>query len=433
MTHRTTDRRQFLQTSAQLGALAAVPYFASEVDLFSQQNKSANDKLTVAAIGNGGRGSAVGHQAGQLGNMVACCDVDSNRAAGFARKYGESCKTFSDYRDILDIKEVDVVTIGTPDHWHTKIAIDAMQAGKDVYCEKPLTLTIKEGQQIGKVVKKTGRVFQVGTQQRSEYGANFIRAAVIARSGRLGKNLKAISSVGTAQKGGPFSASAAPDNLDWNMWLGQAPDTDYIKERSHYQFRWWMEYSGGQVTDWGVHHTDIAMWALGLGDTGPTTIEGKGVFNTQPNCYNVAHSFDVNSTFANGHEIRLTSGANELVIEGELGKIRVNRGSLTGKPVEDIAGSKSEQEWLATEVAKLYGGKPQPHMVNFFASVKSRKQPISDVFTHHRSVSVCHLANIAMLLNRKLEWDPKKEEFPGDEQANSMVSREQRKGFEITA
>jgi predicted dehydrogenase len=307
-----------------------------------------------------------------------------------------------------------------------------MQAGKDVYCEKPLTLTIKEGQQIGKVVKKTGRVFQVGTQQRSEYGANFIRAAVIARSGRLGKNLKAISSVGTAQKGGPFSASAAPDNLDWNMWLGQAPDTDYIKERSHYQFRWWMEYSGGQVTDWGVHHTDIAMWALGLGDTGPTTIEGKGVFNTQPNCYNVAHSFDVNSTFANGHQIRLTSGANELVIEGELGKIRVNRGSLTGKPVEDIAGSKSEQEWLATEVTKLYGGKPQPHMVNFFASVKSRKQPISDVFTHHRSVSVCHLANIAMLLNRKLEWDPKKEEFPGDEQANSMVSREQRKGFEIT-
>jgi myo-inositol 2-dehydrogenase/D-chiro-inositol 1-dehydrogenase len=169
-----------------------------------------------------------------------------------------------------------------------------------------------------------------------------------------------------------------------------------------------------------------------LSDTGPTTIEGKGVFNTQPNCYNVAHSFDVNSTFANGHQIRLTSGANELVIEGELGKIRVNRGSLTGKPVEDIAGSKSEQEWLATEVTKLYGGKPQPHMVNFFASVKSRKQPISDVFTHHRSVSVCHLANIAMLLNRKLEWDPKKEEFPGDEQANSMVSREQRKGFEIT-
>lgn len=432
MTSHWTNRREFLHSTAQISALAAVPYFASNVDSFAQENKSENDKLNVAAIGNGGRGSAVGHQAGRLGNMVACCDVDANRASAFAKRYGDACQTFTDYRDILEMKDVDVVTIGTPDHWHTKIAIEAMQAGKDVYCEKPLTLTVREGQQIAQVVKKTGRVFQVGTQQRSEYGEKFLRAVVIARSGRLGKNLKAVSSVGTAQAGGPFKASTPPEHFDWDMWLGQAPKTDYIKERTHYQFRWWLEYSGGQVTDWGVHHTDIAMWALGLENTGPTSIEGKGEFNTEPNCYNVARSFDVTSTFANGHQIQLTSGPNELILEGELGKIRVNRGSLTGKPVEDIAGSKEEQEWLAKEVAKLYGSKPQPHMVNFFASVKSRKQPISDVFTHHRSVSVCHLANIAMLLGRKLTFDPKKEVFLGDEQANSMLSREQRKGFEIT-
>jgi predicted dehydrogenase len=428
MTTRTTNRRQFLKTT---GALAAIPYFSSNLDTFAQENKSANDKLNVAAIGNGGRGSAVGNQAGRLGNMVACCDVDSQRAEAFAKRYGQSCKAYGDYRDVLNREDVDLVTIGTPDHWHTKIAVEAMQAGKDVYCEKPLTLTIDEGKLIQKVAKKTGKVFQVGTQQRSEYGARFLHAIVIARSGRLGKKLKAISSVGNAQSGGPWPTVAIPNHLNWDMWLGQAADTPYIKERAHYQFRWWLEYSGGQVTDWGVHHTDIAMWALGMENTGPVTIEGKGDFNTKPDCYNVARSFDTTGTFANGNEIRLTSGPNELIIEGEKGKIRVNRGSLTGKPVEDILASDQEKQWLAEETEKLYGGKPTPHMVNFFSCVKSRSLPVSDVFTHHRSVSFCHLTNIAMLLGRKLEWDPKKEDFLGDEQASAMLSREQRKGFEI--
>ena len=435
MTHKTTNRRQFLKTSAGLtGALAATPYFHTNHDLFAAQNQAKNDRLSVAAIGNGGRGSAVGHQAGRLGDMVACCDVDTNRAAGFAKKYGEKCKTYGDYRQVLDRKDIDLVTIGTPDHWHVKIAIEAMQSGKDVYCEKPLTLTIGEGKKICRVVKETGRVFQVGTQQRSEYGNKFIKAVAIARSGRLGKKLRAISSVGGARSGGPFKSSDPPANFDWNMWLGQAPMTPYIKERTHYQFRWWLEYSGGQVTDWGVHHTDIAMWALGLGDTGPTTIEGTGKFNRQPDCYNVAQTFDCTMDFADGQQIVLNSGRNELILEGEKGRIRVNRGSLTGKIVEDIAKDKSEQQKLDEEVRKLYRGRPlKGHMQDFFSCIKDRALPISDVFTHHRSVSVCHLANIAMLCGRKLTWDPRKEDFVGDEQASSMVSRKQRKGFEINA
>ena len=419
-----TKRREFLKAAAVAPAVT-VPYLWTS----AARAATEQDKLQVASIGVGGRGSGIGRQAASLGQMVACCDADKNRAMGFAKPFG--CDVYQDYRQVLDRKDIDVITIGTPDHWHVKIAIEAMQAGKDVYCEKPLTLTIDEGKLAQKAVKQTGRILQVGTQQRSEYASRFLKAVVIARSGRLGEKLKAISSVGRAQKGGPFAESDPPAHLDWNLWLGQAPMTPYIKERTHYQFRWWQEYSGGQVTDWGVHHTDIAMWALGMEKTGPVSVEGKGEFNKEPDCYNVAHSFDTTMKFANGHEIVLNSGRNELIIEGEKGRIRVNRGGLSGKPVEEIMASKDDTDWLNQEVEKLYGGKVVPHMQNFFDCVKSRNQPISDCFSHHRSVSVCHLANIAMALDRKLDWDPVKEDFVGDEQASSMLSRKQREAFAI--
>ena len=421
------SRRSFLATS---GALAAAPYvFKSKT--FAQDNTSANDKLGVGCIGLGGRGSAIARQALQLGTPVITCDVDKNRAEGFAKGAANNVTAVQDYRHVLDNKDVDIVTIGTPDHWHSKIAIDAMRAGKDVYCEKPLTLTIDEGIKICNVVRETGRVFQVGTQQRSEYGGAFLQAVAICHLGWLGDNLQALSSVGTARQGGPFTPSDPPANLDWNMWLGQAPDTDYIKERTHYQFRWWLEYSGGQVTDWGVHHTDIAMWALGLHNTGPVSIEGKGTFDNRPNCYNVAHTFDAMMKFENGSSINLTSGKNELIIEGSKGKIRVNRGGITGQIVDQIKADKSLQDQLSTKIEEVYRGRVTPHMVNFFNCVKSRKLPISDVFTHHRSVSVCHLANIAMQLGRKLQFDPQAQKFQSDDEANTMISRKQRKGFEI--
>lgn len=426
MTH--SSRRSFLAAS---GALAVAPYVFQKTTS-AEENVSANDKLGVGCIGLGGRGSAIARQALKLGAPVITCDVDKNRAEGFAKGAANNVPAVQDYRHVLDNKDVDIVTIGTPDHWHSKIAIDAMRAGKDVYCEKPLTLTIDEGIKICDVVKETGRVFQVGTQQRSEYGGAFLQAVAICHLGWLGDNLQALSSVGTARQGGPFTPSAPPANLDWDMWLGQAPDTEYIKERTHYQFRWWLEYSGGQVTDWGVHHTDIAMWALDLHNTGPVSIEGKGTFDKRPNCYNVAHTFDTTMKFKNGSSINLTSGKNELIIEGSKGKLRVNRGGITGQIVDQLKADKSLQEQLNAKIEEVYRGKVTPHMVNFFNCVKSRELPISDVFTHHRSVSVCHLANIAMQLDRKLEFDPDAQKFRGDDEANAMISRKQRKGFEIS-
>ncbi|MBT7256440.1 MAG: Gfo/Idh/MocA family oxidoreductase, partial [Planctomycetaceae bacterium] len=174
------NRRQFLATS---GVLATTPYFFTNVDLFAQENKSKNDKLNVGNIGVGGRGTAIARQSLKLGNPIACCDVDKNRAAAFSKNSGNNCAIYHDYRELLDRDDIDVVTIGTPDHWHVKIAIEALRAGKDVYCEKPLTLTIEEGILVGKVVKETGKVFQVGTQQRSEYGGHFLNAVAICQLG----------------------------------------------------------------------------------------------------------------------------------------------------------------------------------------------------------------------------------------------------------
>jgi len=441
-----SNRRSFLKTTAGIAAAGGVvPYFLTSVHA---QEESANDRLTVAAIGCGGRGSAVGHQAGARGNMVACCDVDSERAAKFANRYENRCQIYGDYRKVLDRQDVQAVTVGTPDHWHTKICIEAMQAGKDVYCEKPLTLTIEESKLICQVAKETGRVFQVGTQQRSEYGEKFLKAVALARSGRLGKKLHALSSVGGAQSGGPFPTADPPPNLNWDFWLGQAPKVDYCEKRVHYQFRWWFEYSGGQVTDWGVHHTDIAIWALGGEKTGPVEVEGKGEFPlgtegvlamlrgekpaVEPNSYNVARAFDCNMTLPNGNTIRLYSGPNELIISGELGRIRVNRGDLTGKPIEDL--SEADKKWLDEEVVKLYKGrKPGSHMGNFFECVKDRSKPISDVWTHTNSVNACHMANIAMLLGRKVRWNPEKYDFVDDPQASALISRKQREPYTIKA
>lgn len=436
------SRRKFLRTTATAaGAVSMLPYFNTSTS--AQQPESKNDRLNVGSIGTSiytnrytgegehpGRGAVIGHQAGKIGNMVAVADVNLRHARFFAKEYADRCEVYQDYRKLLDRKDIDVVTIGTPDHWHSKIAIDAMLAGKDVYCEKPLTLTIHEGLQVIKVAEQTGQVFQVGTQQRSEFDLMFLKAIAIARSGRLGNKLHALVSVGKGLRGGPFENGKVPEELDWDYWQGQTPSRPYCKQRCDYDFRWWLEYSGGQVTDWGVHHSDIAMWALGQENSGPTTIEGKGDFPKIENGYNVAIDFDCTLTFAKGQTIRLFSGENELILAGEKGRIRVNRGGLTGKPVEEL--TEQDNEWLQGEILKLcHGKKPGNHMQNFFDCVKDRGKPISDVWTHHRSVSLCHLANIAMLLNRKLQWDPVKQDFIGDAQASAMTKRQQRERYAI--
>ncbi len=435
-------RREFLTSTAALATGLAVPLY---VGARRAGAEAANEKLGVGSIGTGGRGSGIGHDAGGRGNMIACADVDRSHAERFAARYQGKCKTYEDYRALLDRKDIDVVTIGTPDHWHTKIAIEAMLAGKDVYCEKPLTLTIDEGKLICQTVEKTKRVFQVGTQQRS--GRQFLQAVAYARSGRLGKPLKATCSIGGTPSGGPFDTGEPPEGLDWDFWLGQCPVVPYTRQRCHGSFRWWLEYSGGKLTDWGAHHVDIAQWGLGFESSGPVEIEGEGEFPNipedfdpvaffagkvkLPNGYNTATKFHIDLKFSDDALMHVQHGPdNGILFEGSEGRIFVNRRRLTGKPIEELTGA--DKEWLDEECQKLYKGrKPTGHMQNFFDCVKERAEPVSDVFSHHRELSSCHMCNLAMLLKRKLRWDPKKEEFIGDEVANALLSRPQRAPYQI--
>ena len=465
MTTHKQNRREFLKgTGVAASAAIATPYLLSSSRVLTN---SPNEKLRFGAIGTSiytnrytgegdhpGRGAHVGHEAAKFGEMVAVADVNRRNADFFAKDYGGNCKVYKDYQELIGRDDIDAVTIGTPDHWHSKIAIDAMKAGKHVYCEKPLSLTIREGQQVCKVAKETGMTFQVGTQQRSEFDQIFLKAIAISQSGMLGDKLHCLISVGGGESGGPFENKPCPEHLDWNMWLGQAPEVPYCPQRGDYDFRHWFEYAGGQVTDWGVHHGDIALMALGMGDSGPTSISPKGniVIPQVENGYNVPVNFDVHYEFEGGHTARLFSGKNELIISGDKGKIRVNRGGLTGKPAEKlgVAQKIGNNEWGTGETASdaARGGKgpqwlqditnelchdktPGNHMGNFVDCIKNGGTPISDVFTHHRSVSLCHLANISLRLGKTLKWDPQAEVFPADDEANAMISRKQREGFEI--
>jgi predicted dehydrogenase len=430
------NRRRFLQNSAQAAAAGLVlPSFLGDLCYgYQAQNKAKNDRLRLGSIGVGGQGTGIMFRAREFADQIAVADVDdSNAKRGIENTKAEA---YGDYRKLLDRQDIDVVTIGTPDHWHTKIAIDAMQAGKDVYCEKPLTLTIQEGQQLVKVVKETGKILQVGTQQRSEMGLVFLRAVATVRSGQLGKiNKVTVSLPLSTGVGGPFAKQDVPKNLNWDMWLGQAPKVDYCPERCHFNFRWWYEYSGGIVTDWGAHHLDIAQWGLGMDHSGPLTIDGsKTMLPHVNNGYNTPKEPVIDYTYAGDIQLQVVAGDEFVVFEGDHGRIKVNRGRVTGKAIEEQDADKGLMDKTNALMAELYpSGKPGNHMANFIECVKSRKQPISDVVSQHRSVSACHLGNIAARLQRKLVWDPVNELFMNDDEANKMIGRAQREGYEIHA
>ncbi len=445
MSKTKTTRRQFIAAGSGLTAAAASPYWLPTKASWA----APSDRLVLGAIGVGGRNLTVTAGAARYASIAAVCDVDAKRIEraqrSFTDKTGRTPEGVGDYRQILDRKDIDVVTIGTPDHWHTKIAIEAMQAGKDVYCEKPLTLTIEEGQKICRVAKETGRTFQVGTQQRTEMKQNFVNAAALIREGRIGDVKRVWVAINGAPRSGELKTAKVPTGLDWDRWLGQAPKVDYIPERCHYEFRWWYEYSGGKLTDWGAHHVDIAQWALGLDDTSPVKIEPLYVnhpvafekgYPVVANQYNTAVGFKLKCEFANGVELRIQDNVDEPVAkfpngilwEGSKGNLFVNRGRLTGRAVETLADNPLPEG----AIERVYKGRtPTSHMEDFFNCVKSGEEPISDVYSHHRILTTCHLANIAMRLNRTLEWDPTLEKIVGDDEAQTFVSRTPRKGFEI--
>ncbi len=456
MSRAKQSRRDFLKTSAAL-SLGTLPVWYTSTAANAFSFKAANDRPVIGYIGTGDRWQSLGPHALDFGEGAAVCDVDKNHVEtahkivhdkqspkGVDREIAK----YEDYRELLDRKDIDMVVVATPDHWHSKVAIEAMLAGKDVYCEKPLTLTIEEGKQIIATLEKTGRVFQVGTQQRSEMEQRFLKAVWLARSGRLGKITKVQCAIGGAPTSDEIPVAEVPKELNFEMWLGQTPKVEYRsgkminnsrypESRTHYEFRWWYEYSGGKMTDWGAHHVDIAQWAIGMEEAGPISVEGTSVhpvpfekgYPTQDNRYNTATEFNIVCKFPNEVEMTIRHDTdNGILIEGTEGKIFVSRGSLKGKPVEDLEQTPIPEGALV----ELYKGKePGDHMRNLFESIHDRTQPISDVYTHHRAITTCHLANIAIRLGKKLEWDPATQMITNDPDANTWQARDQRKGYEI--
>ncbi len=450
---RQTTRRQFLQGIAAVGAASVLPWSARR----AVGDQSPNDRPVFATIGLRNQGWTITQKSFRFADFAALADVDANvlgaNVEKVQSKQGKKPDAYKDYRKVLDRKDIDAVMIATPDHWHTKIAVEAMLAGKDVYCEKPLTLTIDEGKLIEKIVKQTGRVFQVGTMQRTESGQRFLKAIALIRDGRIGTVKKVTCGIGGFESSPSIPTAPVPEGLDWDVWLGPAPKVPYralpelrqgygggvpLYSNCHYSFRMWHEYSGGKLTDWGAHHVDIACWAIGASDTGPSRVtpveytlpvEYKEGFPVVDDRYNVATKFQIRVDMPDDVEMIITSeGDNGILFEGTKGRIFVNRGRLTGKPVEDL----KDNPLPEGAVEKVYGGKVSAnHTANFIEAMKSRKQPISDVWSHNRMLEICHLSNIAMRLGRELKWDPARREILGDAEANSFLRRENRKGYEI--
>ena len=448
-----TSRRQFLQGIAAAGTASILLPSANRAFGY----ESPNDRPVFATIGLRNQGWAITSKSFGFADFAALADIDSNvlgaNVEKVEKRQGKKPDAYKDYRKVLDRKDIDAVMIATPDHWHTKIAVEAMLAGKDVYCEKPLTLTIDEGRLIEKIVKETGRVFQVGTMQRSECGQRFLQAIALVKHGRIGTVKKVTCGIGGMAASPVIPVAPVPEELDWDFWLGPAPKVPYralpeirkgygggvpLYSNCHYSFRNWHEYSGGKLTDWGAHHVDIACWALGASDTGPSKVtpveytlpvEYKDGFPVVDDRYNTATQFNLRVDMPNDVEMIITSGGdNGILFEGTEGRFFVNRGKITGKPVEDL----KDMPLPDGAIEEVYGGKiSQNHTANFIEGMKSRNQPISDVWSHDRMLEICHLSNIAMRLGRELKWDPIKREIVGDAQANSFLTRENRNGFEI--
>ncbi|MEM6980227.1 MAG: Gfo/Idh/MocA family oxidoreductase [Planctomycetota bacterium] len=449
MTH--TTRRTFLQglaagSAVTLSPLARRGYAASP-----------NDRIAMATIGLRNQGKVITRGALAAGaDIVALADVDDAILQSYAdeiasKKDRPRPDTVRDYREVIRRDDVDAVLIATPDHWHTKIAVEAMLAGKDVYCEKPLTLTIAEGKLIESVIAKTGRVFQVGTMQRS--GRQFVQAIAMLRDGRIGDVKRVTCGINGFPSSPPLPEAEVPEGLDWDFWLGPTPEVPYralpqlregygggvpLYSNGHYSFRMWHAYSGGRMTDWGAHHVDIANWGLGTTDTGPSQItpvefkmacEHKDGYPMHDDRYNSAMEFTVKVAMPGDVELIIKSGGdNGVLFEGSQGRFFVNRGKIVGAPVEKL-----EQNPLPDgAIEAVYGGPiSKNHVANFMEAMRSRGTPISDVPSHNRMLEICHLSNIAMRLDRSIQWDAKKREIVGDTEASKFLSRPYREGYEI--
>ncbi len=411
----SVSRREFLKGSAAVaGAAFAWPTIVPS-SVFGAAAPS--NRLTMGCIGLGGQGSGnmKGFNAKKDCEVVAVCDVDADHREKAREMVGLDAKScYNDFRDVIARDDIDAVSIAAPDHWHVPVSIAAVRAGKDVFCEKPLTLTIAEGRVLVDEVKRYGRVFQTGSQQRS--GSEFRKACELVVNGRIGKlHTMTVQIPGNNRKCEPtWTPEPVPAGFDYDMWLGPVPWEPYHKQRCHYEFRFLLDYSGGQMTNWGAHYLDIAQWGNQADNTGPVEIKGKGEFPAT-GLFTTATKADIEYTYANGVKLVLTTGGGSTRFEGSEGWVFVTRGKLDAEPKPLVTST------IAPDEIHLYNS--NDHKQDFLDCIKTRKDPICNAEVGHRSSTVCHLGNIAMLLARPLKWDPQKEQFIGDDEANRMRQR----------
>lgn len=440
---RHLSRRQFLKTAGRTalglgGGLALPNLFLNRTKAASGQNPS--EFVRVGFIGTGGQGMS--NLRALMKNAVAVCDVDQNhlRAAQQAveKATGRTCAVYRDYRHMLEDKSIDAVCISTPDHWHALQTIHACEAGKDVYVEKPLTLTIEEGRVMVAVARRTGRVVQTGSQQRSD--ARFRQAVELVRNGRLGmirRVLVGLTGVNWTNEPA-VPDSEPPPELDYDLWLGPAPWRPYNKHRVHYYFRFFWDYSGGQMTNWGAHHLDIAQWGLGMDGSGPVEIRGRGEYDPQKR-FEVPAAFSITYRYANGVIVECRSpralvtellpdrakeardilnGREEFtgcMFEGERGLLYINRGVIAAWPEEIL------EKPITDRDLRVYASRN--HHQNWLDCIRTRSLPICDVVVGHRSATVCHLGNIAVRTGQVVRWDPDTERILGDAQLARWVGK----------
>jgi len=413
------NRRKFLRTSSGVAAgLVAAPFILKSCVFPSKQ-------ITIGMIGTGGHcmdWNLPPYLAVEDVRVVAVCDVDRERMKTAKKTVDEKyqntdCATYGDFRDLLARKDIDVVQISTPDHWHVPISILAAQAGKDVICEKP-TLTIAEGRVLCDVMKKQNKIYQTSIEDRAI--PVYHRMAELVRNGYIGQLQKIIIRVpdNDVLKMNPASTETqpVPEGFDYDMWLGPAPYAPYSPGRCHWNFRWISDYSGGMLTDWGAHYVDTAQWANGSDHSGPISAEGTGQFLTG-DIYDTANTFDLMYEYPNGVTMQIVSGGTSIGFQGTEGWIQCLgwRGELEASKTSLLSVElKNSDNRLYTAVSE--------HR-NFIDCVKSRKETFIPVEVGHRTSSALHIGNIALKLGRKVSWNPDKEEFINDNAANGMRSR----------
>ncbi|MFT6205346.1 MAG: putative dehydrogenase [Spirosomataceae bacterium] len=449
-------RRTFINKSL-IGSVAAIGFPTIVPSSVFGKNAPSN-KINVAQIGCGRIArdhDLPGTMQHDIARVMAVCDLDSNRTqdgkklvdAFYAKKMGKSnymdTKMYDDHREMLLNKDIDAVVISTPDHWHSQPAIEAALAGKDVYLQKPTSLTIEEGRMLSDIIQKKGTILQVGTQQRSS--PQFRIAAELVRNGRIGK----IHTVKVGLPGDPSGPEApampVPKSLNYEMWLGSTPEVLYTEIGVHPQEGYgrpgWLrleKYGAGMITGWGQHHYDSAAWGMDTELTGPISVQATAEF-PKSGLWNVHGDFMAKAEYANGITMYTTgSYPNGIRYEGTDGWIFVSRGSYVASASDPVSKEKSSKALDASDPRILDSeiGENEIHLYksdeqhgNWLECIGSRKQPISPVEIGHRSCSVCLITHISMQLGRKLNWNPETERFTNDDEANNMLSRTQRKPY----